>query len=177
MLQEKYLPVFHFSEKHRIKISQTPEKIFPLANKLDFSRSRVIRFLFALRGLPATMMNKEGLSRGRFIELECIDNSEIIIGLIGQFWKPTGKLQKFEAHEFLSFQRPGFLKACWNFQLIPQSETLTILETETRIQCLDKNALKKFSWYWFFIRPFSGMIRLQILKSIKRSAESIQTNL
>jgi hypothetical protein len=61
--------------------------------------------------------------------------------------------------------------------LIPQSETLTILETETRIQCLDKNALKKFSWYWFFIRPFSGMIRLQILKSIKRSAESIQTNL
>lgn len=171
MLLEKYLPQYHYSTKHEIVISATPERIFELADRLDLSGSPMIRFLFRLRGMPSRMLNREGLQSDRFIELERTFSQEIIIGLIGQFWKPNGNLQVFKPTEFTSFHQPGFLKAVWNFQLIPQSATSTLLTTETRILCMDTEAQKRFSRYWFIIRPFSGIIRREILRAIKRKAE------
>jgi hypothetical protein len=173
MLLEKYLPQYHYSAKHEIRISAAPEKIFELADRLDMSGSPMIRLLFRLRGMPSHMLNREGLQGDKFIELERSPSQEIITGLIGQFWKPNGNLQAFKPAEFISFQQPGFLKAVWNFQLTPQSATSTLLTTETRIQCMDDEAQKRFSRYWFFICPFSGIIRKEILRSIKRKAEQI----
>jgi hypothetical protein len=172
MLQEKYLPTYHFSQKHSIIIHKPPEEIFPLVDHLDFSKVFLIRLLFFLRGMPAQMMNKQGLSTGNFIELEKIQNEEMIIGLIGQFWKLNGNLQSFHPSEFKSFNSHDFLKATWSFKLISQSPTSTKLETETRVMCLGNAAFKKFSRYWFLIHPFSGLIRKHILKSIKAKAES-----
>jgi hypothetical protein len=171
MLLEKYLPQYHYSTRHEMLISASPEKIFELADRLDLNGSPMIRFLFWLRGIPSHMRNRKDLQGGNFIELERTPSQEIIIGLIGQFWKANGNLQRFEADEFKSFQQPGFLKAVWNFQLIPQSATLTLLTTETRILCTDNVSRKRFSWYWFFIRPFSGIIRNEILKMIRKKAE------
>ena len=171
MLQDKYLPQYHFTEYHSILISKSPEDIYPLADELDFRDSLIIRCLFALRGMPSRMMNKKGLEHDRFVELEQIKNKEIIIGLIGQFWRPSGNLQQFHPHEFASFNKTGFAKASWNFKLIEESERSTKLETETRIYCTDEPTRNKFSRYWFFIRPFSGIIRKEILKSIKKKAE------
>ena len=173
MLHEKYLPVYDFNEKHGILIQQPPEKIYGYVDDLDFSESLAIRLLFFLRGMSRTMMNKQGFTHGKFVEIEQIVNREIIIGLIGQFWKPSGNLQNFKPHEFTAFNKTGFLKSTWNFELIPQGPATTLLTTETRIQCLGPEARKKFSRYWFFIQPFSGLIRKEILKAIKKKAEKI----
>jgi hypothetical protein len=75
------------------------------------------------------------------------------------------------AAEFISFNEPEFLKATWNFELTAQTDGKTMLETETRIRCLDEKAYKKFARYWFFIRPFSGLIRKEILRTVRRKAE------
>ena len=171
MLLEKYLPVFQFSEKHSIKINAVPERIFAIASELDFSKSKLIRILFALRGMPARMMNKKGLLAGGFQELEQRNNEEIAFGIIGQFWKPRGNMQHFKPDEFTSFNATGFLKGAWNFRLVALSPSSTMLETETRVQAIDEYSRKKFSRYWFFIQPFSGIIRMEILKLIKRKAE------
>lgn len=172
MLQEKYLPQCHFTEKYSVVISQPAEEIYALVDQLDFSESIIIRMLFTLRGMPARMMNKQGLQNDRFVVLEQQQNREIIIGLIGQFWRPSGNLQKFYPHEFVLFTKPGFCKATWNFRLTSQTAKTTMLETETRIFCLDERTKKKFSGYWFFIRPFSGIIRKEILRLIKKKAEA-----
>jgi hypothetical protein len=167
----RYLPRWHFQEKHSILIAASPEVIFALAERLDVSDSSIIRFLYWLRGMPARALNKQGMQSTRFIELEKISNQEIIIGLIGQFWKPNGNLQLFKPTEFIDFRRAEFLKAVWNFKIIPSSPTVSLLETETRVECLDRIAYKKFSRYWFFIRPFSGLIRNEMLRAIKKKAE------
>jgi hypothetical protein len=171
MLLDKYLPDYHYSEKHNIIIKAPAEKIFELARHLDVSESRFIKLLFRLRGMPSKMLNREGLQRNNFIELERTYPDEIIIGLIGQFWRPDGNLQLFKPDAFVNFGKTGFLKSVWNFQLIAKSPSETLLTTETRVQCLGKDAHKKFSIYWFFVRPFSGLIRKAMLKSIKRKAE------
>jgi hypothetical protein len=171
MLHDKFLPRYDFSEKHSIIIAQPPEKIFAVVDQLDFSRSPVIKILFKLRGLKTGTSLKSSSLRQKFIDLEQIENHEMIFGLIGQFWKPSGNLKKIGTSEFLSFNEPEFLKATWNFELITQRDGKTMLETETRICCLDEKAYKKFARYWFFIRPFSGLIRKEILRAVRRKAE------
>lgn len=172
MLHEKYLPEYHFHEVHATTIKKPPQLIFPLLVTLDFSHSWLIRVLFWLRGMPRDMMNLRGLSDNRFLELERIPDREIIIGLIGQFYRPDGNLQPFEPSGFIAFQQEGFLKATWNFKLIPLDDHHTKLETETRIFCMGDPVRKKFRLYWFFIRPFSGLIRLEVLRILRKKAES-----
>lgn len=173
MLQDKYLSEYHFDEKHSIDINATIPQVFPCIENLDFSHSKIIRILFSLRGLPPSMMNTTGLERHRFYVLEHKQDDEIIIGLIGQFWKASGNLQVFEPDEFIPFDKLGFAKATWNFRLEALTPQSTRLETITRIYCTDPRSRIKFSRYWFFIKPFSGLIRTEMLKALKRKVETI----
>jgi hypothetical protein len=172
MLQDRFLPNYNFSEKHSIIVNQSPEKIYALVDNLDFSGSWVIKILFKLRGMTTRMTMKEGLLRQRFIMLAQIENEEILLGLAGQFWKPDGNLQKLTPDGFVTFQARGFLKATWGFTLTKLTGNKTTVGTETRIQCLDEVAYRKFRRYWFVIRPFSGLIRKEILRSIRKKAEA-----
>jgi hypothetical protein len=174
VLHDKYLPEFHFNEKHSILISASPTKISSLMTDFDASESWIIRMLLALRGIPAgTSKGMEGWKKMGFVVLEHQADNEIILGLIGQFWKISGKIQRCTAEEFASFDNPEFAKATWNFVVTSQNENQVLLETETRIYCADEKARKKFKRYWFFIQPFSGLIRMQMLKIIKRKAEIV----
>ena len=172
MLQDKYLPEYHFDEKHSITIDASVSQIFPCIEHLDFSHSKIIRLLFAIRGLPPSMLNLTGLEYHRFYVLESRQNDEIIIALIGQFWKPDGNLQLFKPDEFIPFAEPGFAKSTWSFKLEALTPQSTHLETVTRIYCTDEPSRKKFSRYWFFIKPFSGLVRMEILRALKRKVKT-----
>ncbi|NOT73595.1 MAG: hypothetical protein HOP08_01615 [Cyclobacteriaceae bacterium] len=174
MFQEKYLPEFDFTETHSISIHQTPAKIFSLVDSIDIRESWLINFLFSLRGLGSGRQDLKCILNGNFTVLEQQVGSEIILGLVGQFWKPQGNLKKLTPDEFNHFNTDGFLKATWNFKATSENNEITKLETETRVKCLGKKAHRKFSFYWFFIRPFSGLIRMEILKLIKKKAEAVQ---
>lgn len=170
-LQEKYLPLYHFSSKHSISVNADQKQIFALFDTLDFRPSIVIRILFFLRGLSSSMLSLKGMGATRFKMMEEVDQKEFIIGLIGRFWKPSGDLQDFDPSKFIDFQVPNFCKATWSFRLIPDPRH-THVETETRIYCTDPSSQKRFSRYWFFIKPFSGLIRMEILRLIKKQAEA-----
>ncbi|MBN8576972.1 MAG: hypothetical protein J0L66_08495 [Cytophagales bacterium] len=169
-LADIYLPEFHFSEHHECVVNCASEKIAPLVVELDFSGSWIIRALFALRGMPAHTMTLKGLDSSRFITLTK-NPHELALGLIGQFWRPSGNLQQFTPVAFKPFQESGFCKAIWTFTLTEINANTTRVQTDTRIYCTDKESLRKFSRYWFLIRPFSGLIRIEILRSIKSKAE------
>jgi len=171
MLQDKYLPQFDFFEKHGIQIATTPDRIFSLVDEFDLRDSKLIRFLFLLRGMGSEMTLKKGLVNENFVELEKLPDQEVALGLAGQFWKPQGNLQKLSADEFRVFDRENFVKAVWNFTLTTVGDNTTWVETETRIQCIGTKARRRFRVYWFFIKPFSGIIRMEILRLIKRKAE------
>lgn len=50
-----YLPQYHFVEKHIIVINSSPKRIYKVACNLDMSKSKVIKTLFALRGIYALL--------------------------------------------------------------------------------------------------------------------------
>jgi hypothetical protein len=46
------------------------------------------------------------------------------------------------------------------------------LSTETRVHIEDPGSRRKFARYWRVVRPFSGLIRVSILRAAKRRAEA-----
>jgi hypothetical protein len=92
-------------------------------------------------------------------------------GLIGGSNAPTDKAS-VDAAAFRTFDKPGFIKLAWAFWLTDMGDDRIRVDTETRVLCTDKKTLRVFSVYWFIIRPWSGLIRLSLLASIKRHAES-----
>jgi hypothetical protein len=171
MLIDNFMPKYDFVETHDIRIRANAETVYQALWKFDACESWITRWLFFLRGLPSDKMTLNDLKRFRFEILDQIINRELVIGLAGRFWSINGSLQEVNAGNFRQFDKKGFAKAAWNFS-IDESENETRLTTETRIQCLDEESRKSFGFYWTFIQPFSGLIRNEMLKSVKKKAEA-----
>ncbi|HEY0741832.1 MAG TPA: hypothetical protein VGD40_10230, partial [Chryseosolibacter sp.] len=67
MLIDKYLPAFHFSEKHSINILSDAQTISSVMEQYDLGQSRLIRLLFWLRGMPSSNISMKSLTKGGFI--------------------------------------------------------------------------------------------------------------
>ena len=171
MLIDEFLPDYDFSEKHDIKIRAPAGKVFRSLNEINLCQSLIIRGLFFLRGLPREKMTLREMRKTRFETLGETENREILLGLAGKFWTIRGDLQKIDADNFREFDEKGFAKAVWNFSL-DETDGETRLTTETRVKCLDAESRKSFGFYWNFIQPFSGLIRKEMLKLVKKKAES-----
>ena len=178
MLIDDFLPNYDFSEKHRIQVRAPITVTYEAVRHLDITQSKLSMLLFRLRGIPT---GKDGIAKFdidnfqkmRFILLGERTNEEFLLGLVGRFWTVSGGLQRLDRNEYVNFDRPGYAKAVWNFSLVERPGQSTLLETETRVYCLDEGSRRRFQIYWFLIRGFSGMIRQEVLKAIKEKAERI----
>jgi hypothetical protein len=96
---------------------------------------------------------------------------ELLIGLMGSFWKPEGGLLPIDVATFKGSQIPGTARVAWNFSVVERKNGMCELTTETRVKCSDAKSRRYFGLYWAFIRPGSGLIRRSMLRSIRKKAE------
>jgi hypothetical protein len=180
MLIDEFMPAYDFDEKHETIVRASAETVYAALNSFDFNESAVIRWLFRLRGLGSKnscdageqVLTLRDMTKFGFVVLGEKPNEEILFGLVGKFWKPTGNLQKIEAEDFLAFDKNGYAKAAWNFALTESAMKETRLTTETRVQCTNDESRSQFGFYWTFIKPFSGWIRQEALRLAKEKAEA-----
>ncbi|HWO02863.1 MAG TPA: hypothetical protein VNS63_26715 [Blastocatellia bacterium] len=186
MLIDELLPTYDTVERHHIQIYAPAHIVFEAVRQLDLSGSRVVRLLFRLRELPGRFRGSRATTRRLGLTLQnLIDNGfillgerpdeEIVLGLAGRFWSVSGNIKRINAEEFKAFALAGFAKAVWNFSLSEGEGGSTRLATETRVLCLDDTSRRRFKLYWTLIAPFSGVIRKQALRAVKRSAETNTT--
>ncbi len=186
-----YLPEYDFTEKHEIVIHSSPDKVFEAIHNLDMSKSKTIKTLLSLRSIysrlnpgrepknqsPPRLTIEELIKEGGFFLLEEVENQEVVIGLAGKFWQPSGGMVKLiGANDFISFNQTSYAKSAWNFYIEQNTDDTVTLSTETRILCLGGQAKSSFCLYWTAIRPYSGWIRLEMLKMIKEQAEGKTLN-
>jgi hypothetical protein len=74
--------------------------------------------------------------------------------------------------EFINDSTKYNAKVGWSFCFKEREDGTTEIVTETRVLCLNKTTKFVFSVYWFFIRPFSGLIRFEMLRLIKNKLTS-----
>jgi hypothetical protein len=168
-LLDEVLPEYDYAAKYSIRIRATPERIYKILQN-GIPTGNITRFLMMLRRIPG-LFRRKGSADYSFYKLKEWQGREIVIGIAGQFWKPVAKTVAItNLDEFLSFDRNGFCKAALNLQITRQEDGVSVLSTETRVLSFGY-AKEDFRSYWQLIKPFSGMIRREILRKIKRQAE------
>jgi len=183
MLIDDCLPRYDAVERHRIEVNAASDLIYDAAVNLDLSDSGIVRALFRLRELPGYLRWKPSRARQVGLTLhDLMDNGfvmlgerpteEIALGVVGRFWTPGGGIKHVDASEFAAFSSPGYAKAVWNFSVREIAHATTELKTETRVLCLDGSSRWRFKLYWTLVAPFSGLIRMEALRAIKRTAEA-----
>ena len=171
-------------ERHQIDIHATVKRVYAAVRTLDLNESTIIRWLFLLRTLPNRLVSRDkgkefrgltldDLLKAGFVLLGERPDQELLLGTVGRFWKPSGDPQPVDVAGFRNFERRGYAKAAWGFHLSQRAEGITYLATETRVYCLNDASRRWFRLYWLFIGPFSGLIRKEMLRAIKRKAESL----
>ncbi|NNM34852.1 MAG: hypothetical protein HKO53_17375 [Gemmatimonadetes bacterium] len=169
---DDFLPRFDVQSRHSTVIGAPAAHVYRLTRELDISRSPIVRSLFRLRGLPASARTLDDLAKRRFLPLLEQPPAGFVLGLVGQFWRPAGRLVDFDPTEFAAFQPPGYAKAIWSFDVTPLPGSRSRLRTVTRVVCPDRKTRRSFKLYWAFVGPFSGLVRREILRSVKRACEN-----
>lgn len=181
MLLDDYIPQWQFNEFHQTMIAAAPEVVYAAMRKVNLGRSPLVKPLLILRELPIRLWNQDYESRGLsgtlddmrevgFIPLADEPPKEYVFGLVGRFWVLSPQIQDLTPEEFIRFNKPGQAKVAANLLITELGPNTCRLSTETRIQCLGPKAKRQFQRYWLMIRPFSGLIRLEWLRLIKREA-------
>ena len=171
------------SEIHGIEITASPEVVYRALWTADLGDSIVVKGLLALRSLPAWLSTGRRPLPSRELRLENVleagfgrlaeePGREVVLGVTGRFWRPTGNLEPFDREAFAKPVEAGTARAVWNFRVSPLGDHRTLLSTETRVMCGDAASRRKFRIYWLLVRPFSGLIRRIMLGAIRREAES-----
>lgn len=178
MLIDDFLPMYDVRERHQTRVHAPVDKVYAAARRLDISRAKLSMLLFRLRGIPAGSLTPSCFTLADFLKMRFIllgerENEELLLGLVGQFWRPSGELLRLDAEGFKDFDKPGYSKAAWNFTLRAEPDEAVLLETETRVFCTDAASRRRFRFYWLFIGAFSGLIRREVLRTIKRNAEEL----
>jgi hypothetical protein len=182
VLIDDFMPSFDVSERHHTLVNAPADRAFEATRRVDLARSRVIRALFAVRGIPFLFrgrrpprrrMTLDDLVSAGFVWLGEDLDREIVLGVVGTFWKPTGGVRRIDPSEFASFDEHGVAKAGWNFRVIPDGDDRSFVITETRVRVPDDASRRKFLLYWAVIGPFSGLIRKQALALVKADAERV----
>jgi hypothetical protein len=187
MILDKFLHTYEFNEIHTVTVDAPPERVFTTIKELTPAElSPIIFWMIDIRSLPAKLMGKSWSSvshqskpfldqmyEGGFLPLAEEANSEIVFGLVGQFWKLTGGEEPEipNPQAFLDFNDPAFAKVAANLAVSVDEKGRTRCSTETRIHAADPRTSRKFAFYWRIISMGSGWIRVLWLKAIKKKAE------
>ena len=180
MLIDDFLPNYDVRERHTAQVHAPIDKVYTTVRELDLSQAKLSMLLFRLRGLPAgrfapSCFTLDDFLKMRFILLGERPDEELLLGLVGRFWTPSGELLRLDAEGFRDFNEPGYAKAVWNFTLAKQPCDEVMLATETRVYCLDETSRRRFRLYWLLIGAFSGLIRRELLRTVKRNAERLHS--
>jgi hypothetical protein len=171
---DDFLPAYEFVERHSLTIDAPPGRIDAAFRTVSIADIPLARALWWVRRLgkpygDATKPFLGGELPG--IVLEDVAGEGIVLGLTGQFWRVLGgerdPARPRTADGFLAYARPDTCKAVIDFRVGSGS-----LSTETRVHVADPDARRKFRRYWLVIRPFSGLIRILLLRAARTSAEA-----
>jgi hypothetical protein len=155
---DAFLPAYDFSTRHAVAVAVDPVRADRALREVTFKEVPLVRALLVARGLGLRSAEDTvlGAMVPRATVLEDVPGEGVVLTLSGQFWRLRGRGPEAPA------------TAVIDFRALPGS-----LATETRIHVPDPVSRRKFGRYWRIVRPFSGLIRMVVLRAAKRRAEAV----
>lgn len=154
---DAYLPAYEFSTRHEVAVGVDPVRADRALREVTFQELPLVRALLLMRGLGSRRAEDTMLATmvPRATVLEDVPGEGMVLTLTGQFWRLRGRGPEPPATAVIDFRAlPGRLA------------------TETRVHVPDPVSRRKFGRYWRVVGPFSGFIRMLVLRAAKRRAEA-----
>jgi len=192
VLLDDYLPEFDVRTSYATRIVAPPARVYASLWTANFDHWGVTRALYALRTLPSfparpretwrrfhdelfrKRFTLDAMRSEGFALLEERPGEELVLGTVGRFWRARGELCTTSPVGFRAPAPSGTAKAAWNFEVRTRADGATELRTETRVLCADAATRRRFRAYWMLIKPFSGLIRQEMLAAVRSAVESRQ---
>lgn len=179
---DSIMPVYDVQEVHSTHVDAQPADVYSAVLSVTPGDTALARPFLWLRTLPGrisggppiddAVWNRPLLSETSPAALGRIPAREIVVGLIGNFWKlRDGERVAVESREqFMAFKRPGFAVATLSFHIDPEG-TGSRVTTITRVRTTDRASQRAFRRYWRVIGTGSGVLRRTWLQAVKARAE------
>lgn len=155
---DAFLPSYEFVTRHELMVDTDAARADRALRELTFREVPLVRGLLFARGLGTRRGTDRVLPAmvPHATVVEDVPGEGMIVAVSGQFWRVRGHGPGPPATAVVDFRaRAGRIS------------------TETRVHVPHPVSRRKFGRYWRVVRPFSGLIRKQILKAAKRRAEAI----
>ena len=165
---DRWVPEFDEASRHAIHVAAPPEAVWRALHESDFADSRLVRILFAARGISRRRAGIAEFIDREFALLEEDRPQVLVLGMAGR--PARSQIDRVTAEEFATYDAPGSVRIGWEF-LIEPANGGSHVSTTTRIQATDPTGRRRFRRYWRIVRPFSGLTRRGMLGIIKRRAE------
>ena len=169
---EQTMPVFHFHERHSRWINASPEQVWQGLTTLTLDQLTLTRALVAIRHIRAHAATpaKPLFSDGPVRMFEITPAAYAVGGVVARPWQHRpARADIASLEEFARFAEPGWTKYLTDFHLQPCNGGVQ-LTTETRGYSTDSRARRRFAVYWALIRPASGLVRRDMLATVRRRA-------
>ena len=175
-LVDRFAPTPDFAERHEIEIPASPDVVWAAWQGMALAEPpRPVRWLFAARGLIARL--RHGHTHRDlpdvFIPLAEDRPREIVEGVVGRWWAMGAHKNRADIDgpdAFQAFAEPGYGKGVIAIRFVEAAPGRTRVTSETQVICTDAAARRAMARYWPLIRPFSGLIRILLLRALaKRS--------
>jgi hypothetical protein len=152
-----FLPSYEFAARHGVEVQADARAAERALREVTFREVPIVRALLFMRGLGSGRADERVLSAmsRRGTVLDDVPGEGVILGIRGRFWRLRGGGNEPEAAAVVDF-RVG-------------DGSLT---TETRVHVPPGPSWRRFVRYWRVVRPFSGLIRVLVLRAAKRRAEA-----
>ena len=187
-LIDDFLRTYDVRERHHIRVKAPAAAVYNAILSADLGDSSLVQGLLFLRALPSALGRglegvRELAHRNRApVTLATMESKgfhilaerapyEMVIGIEGKFWLPSGAECTATRESFAAPVAAGMARGVWNFRVISMPADEVELTTETRVLCADAATRRRFLPYWALIRPGSGLIRHAMLRAIKAAAE------
>jgi hypothetical protein len=192
LLIDRQLPGFDATLVCEIEVDAPPEVTYDAIGETNLL-DPVVRGLFRVRELPDRFLrwvnSEPAPPTPRSVTFDDLvqpglgmvvvaeePGTEIVVGSVGRFWEKDYGWRPLEAHEFASFQEPGYAKLAIGFRVEPHGEGGTLLRYEARTATTDESARRQFRRYWRVIQPGVALVMRRALGLIRDEAQNRVAN-
>jgi hypothetical protein len=172
VLVDEFLPVFDVSDEVATVVAADSQTIWDAlmdADLIDVGRQRpLVALLGAVRVLPDLVWQrlhgehppaaperltlrdttKLPMRGGGWVLLAERPPEEIVLGLVGKFWRPVIEFAHVEAEAFKDWTEPGFAKTIYALGTRRLDDDRTMLWATMRTASTDEHARTWFRRYW-----------------------------
>jgi hypothetical protein len=178
----RLMPGARLVEVSGCDVAADPARAWEHLRRGDLGGPRLIRALFALRALPDRLSGRDRTPlRMRIDDLVSTPEApgfgvlinapprEVVVGAIGQVWRPNIRFVHVEdAESFAAFTAPGYVRVAWALRVAPRRAGGSRVEVEVRVDATDPGSWRRFRRYFALVGPGSQLVRRSLLRSIER---------